>query len=428
MINEATKKKGNARFCAARSVLRCTKDKAFSNLEIGNTLSNNKFTASDAALYTFLVHGTLERLLTLDYFIDKLSDMGIESIDEKTKAVLRVGLYQLLFTDRIPPSAACNEAVNTANNMKLKSSGFINAVLRNASRQSSKLKEQITTLHENIKYSVSESIYKLIKKQYPVNYTEIFEALLSIEKLPIRVNTLKTTIDDLQKRLPGTEKNNLSPFGLVSTKSNSSDIIADIGSSFFIQSIGSQYSTVLLAPESGQTVIDVCACPGGKSLSAAIEMKNNGRVVSLDLHMNKLSLIKKSAERLGISIIETVCNDARNPIQKYIGTADKVICDVPCSGLGEMSSKPEIRCKNIESFGKLPELQYNILKSSVNYLKENGILVYSTCTINKNENEGIVNRFISENPGYYIDEMKVFTPDVNGEGFFVCKIVRSNKE
>ena len=229
------------------------------------------------------------------------------------------------------------------------------------------------------------------------------------------------------KKFDGLEISNISPFGLVSEQSNTSEIISKIGSEYYIQSIASQYSTVLLNPQPGETIIDVCACPGGKSISAAIEMKNKGRIISLDLHKNKLSLIEKSCETLSIDIIETGCNDAKNPIEKYIGIADRVICDVPCSGLGEMSSTPEIRYKNTNDFEKLPDLQYNILKSSIKYLNDEGKIVYSTCTINKNENENVINKFIKENSEFLIDEMKTFMPDIDGEGFFVCKLIKKNR-
>lgn len=412
----------NARTAATLSVLKCTQNKAFSNIEITNTLDKSSFSKADAALYTLLTHGTLERLPLIDSFIDRLADGGIGKVDEKTKATLRVGIYQLLYTDRIPQSAACDETVKVAGFLGLKSGGFVNAVMRRAAVESKKFIENIKTLPEHIRYCVSESLLLLLKKQYPDSYNKVLESSFEPSHLPLRVNTLKTTVSDIKKLIPDSKEMEYSTYGLY-WRGAATEILEELGDKIFIQGEGSQYAVSLLAPKEGQTVVDVCACPGGKSLSAAIEMKNMGSVVALDLHANKLGLITKSAERLGVDIITTAQNDARHIIPELKGKADKVICDVPCSGLGELSSKPEIRYKETESFEKLPQIQFEILCESVNYLKDGGKLVYSTCTVNKEENEKVVRRFISSVDGFSIGKEKTFFEP--SEGFYACEIIKA---
>lgn len=207
---------------------------------------------------------------------------------------------------------------------------------------------------------------------------------------------------------------------------------------FFVQDEVSQLASSFINPDivpEGGTVVDVCACPGGKTFSAAINLGNKANIYSFDLHENKMSLIKSGAEKLGISCITAEALDARNAKAELCGTADAVICDVPCSGLGVIAKKPDIRYKPLSETARLPEIQGDILCSAVRYLKPGGTLIYSTCTLNKKENEDIVNAFLEKNDGYSLSDdiiigekrgmATIFPYEYSTDGFFIAKIVKN---
>ena len=237
----------------------------------------------------------------------------------------------------------------------------------------------------------------------------------------MRVNTLKSNATSVADEIGGTV---ISETTVVAE--NSQKVIEKISDgNFYIQGLASQKAVKLLDAKPGHTVIDVCACPGGKSLGAAIDMQNKGHIYSFDLHKNKLPLIQKSAEMLGISIIETQVNDARRTVDSLIGTADRVICDVPCSGTGVMGSKPEIKYKSPDEFKGLYPTQKAIINSASKYLKVGGIMVYSTCSVNKIENEDNVRDFLENNNNFRLIEEKTYLPyGEEFEGFYTAKIIR----
>jgi 16S rRNA (cytosine967-C5)-methyltransferase len=193
---------------------------------------------------------------------------------------------------------------------------------------------------------------------------------------------------------------------------------------FYVQGLSSQRAVEVLEAKSGDVVVDVCACPGGKTVGAAIDMKNHGEIFAFDIHENKLPLINKNAENLGISIIKTEKHNSKNINEKYVGIADKVICDVPCSGIGSIGKRPEIRYKSISDINGLVKTQKEILSSSVNYLKNDGILVYSVCSINKNEGEYLVKAFLEENKNYCLLHEETVLPSSGNDGFYIGKICK----
>jgi 16S rRNA (cytosine967-C5)-methyltransferase len=235
------------------------------------------------------------------------------------------------------------------------------------------------------------------------------------------VNTLKSDAECVSKEVEGK---------MISETcvrcENASGVIKKLeDGNFYVQGLASQKAVELLDAKQNHTVIDVCACPGGKTLGAAIDMKNEGRIYSFDLHKNKLPLIQKSAEKLGISIIKTEMHDARKVKEELVGVADRVICDVPCSGTGVMGSKPEIKYKSPDEFKGLYPTQRAIIDSASKYLKVGGIMVYSTCSINRFENENIVEEFLANNDGFSLIEQKTYLPfGEECEGFFTAKIKR----
>lgn len=371
---------------------------AYSNIG----LLSADLTGVDRAFCTELIKGVTERRRTLDHIIAKYVNKTPEG---KIYDLLRMGVYQIIFLSRVPDHAVCDESVKTAKQINRSSAGFVNAVLRSVCREKESIIKSFPSLPESVYYSVSDSIFDLIKRQYPAEYKEIFNAFYEKRPVCVRANTLKDT-----------------PY---KDGVNDNTDMADIEKGlFFVQGLSSQTAVRALGAESGMTVIDLCACPGGKSFGAALDMGNKGRIISSDLHKNKLSLIEKGAEKLGIDIIETVARDARVTDESLIGSADRVICDVPCSGLGVIGSKPEIRYKNAADFGGLYPTQAKILGNALLYLKKGGRAVYSTCTINKYENGDIVHSVLNNKKDCRLVSEKTILPGNGYDGFYIAVIER----
>lgn len=373
----------------------------------------------DRAFAERIALGTLERKITLETV---LSNYVKKQTDTDILYLIMTGIYQILYMDRVPDSAACDETVNIAKEVfGRKNSGFVNAVLRNVARSKQKILENLDNSEGYIKYSANKELFELIQSQYGDDTEKIFESFFGNKPLFLRVNTLKSNATSVADEIGGTV---ISETTVVAE--NSQKVIEKISDgNFYIQGLASQKAVKLLDAKPGHTVIDVCACPGGKSLGAAIDMQNKGHIYSFDLHKNKLPLIQKSAEMLGISIIETQVNDARRTVDSLIGTADRVICDVPCSGTGVMGSKPEIKYKSPDEFKGLYPTQKAIINSASKYLKVGGIMVYSTCSVNKIENEDNVRDFLENNNNFRLIEEKTYLPyGEEFEGFYTAKIIR----
>lgn len=423
---------------------------AYSNIEINRAIKASQLERRDAALASAIFYGVLERKLTLDKIIRQYSSIPLRKIEDKVLVLLEQALYQILYLDKIPDSAAVNEAVKLCKSLRLsKSSGFINGVLRSFLRADKAYKTpDINKSREeslSFTYSCPIEIIRILDESYGEQYTEdILKSFFGRPPVTAAVNTLKTTPDELIEKLSqqGVKAER-------STLAKNSVELFDTGSIeeldtfkqglFYIQDEASQLAIELLNPQSGETVIDVCSAPGGKSFKSALMMKNNGKIYSYDLHPHKIELISKTAGRLGIDIITASVRDALSYGETAL--ADKVICDVPCSGLGVIRRKPEIRYKNTDEFLGLPELQYKILIKSSQLVKKDGVLLYSTCTLNKAENNDIADKFLSENKKFKPLALKLpehikraipendncltLLPSVhNTDGFFVSAFVR----
>jgi 16S rRNA (cytosine967-C5)-methyltransferase len=403
-----------ARLAAFNAVKRINNG-AFSNLiSVGSDIEG-----LDRAFAESIAMGTLERKITLEYV---LADVVRESTKNDIKLLIMTGLYQILYMDRVPDSAACDETVTIAKTIfGSKAAGFVNAVLRNICRNKDDIYKKIENASGYIKYSVNEELFELIKNQYPDCCNEIFEAFFGKLPLFLRVNTLKSNANDVAMTVDGKA---LSDTTVICNNSSVGLSLIEEGK-FYVQGLASQEAVRWLDTKSGMTVVDVCACPGGKTLGAAIDMKNDGIVYSFDLHANKLPLIEKSAKILGIDIIKTEKHDARFVRDQLIGIADRVICDVPCSGTGVMGSKPEIKYKSPSDFIGLYATQKAIVKAASKYLKIGGVMIYSTCSINKLENETVVAEFTAENPNFKLIEDKTALPfSDEKEGVYMAKIIR----
>lgn len=403
----------NPRLTAFHVLLKIENDKAYSNIVLNNAIRENGLSGVDSAFVSALVYGVLERQITLDYIIKQYSKIPLRKIETKTKLILRMGIYQLLFMDKVPNSAAVNESVILAKKQKLqKSSGFINGILRSITRAEVPYtlpKKDDKIYYYSIKYSVPQELVRLWLNAYgEPNAKELMESLSGRSDIYIRVNTLKTDKQSLRTLLEesGVECKDV-PFlenALCLSHTGSIERLPAYKKGLFhVQDLSSQLCVQFLSLKRGDMMLDICSAPGGKAFTAAQEMYNNGKVFACDLYDHKLKLIENGAKRLGIDIIFTKKRDGATG--EALPLADKILCDVPCSGLGILSRKPEIRAKDNLIPTELPALQYQILCHSAEYLAAGGTLIYSTCTLNPAENGENIRRFLEEHPDFYGKEI-----------------------
>ena len=415
----------------------------FVNLALSSHLTDN-LSREDKAALTALLYTTVERKLTYDYYICAISERSESSIDPHTRNILRLGLCQLIDMRSIPDFAAVNETVSLAKNPGERA--FVNGVLRAAARQKDNLpmpqEEKNYRRFLSVKYSFPLATVKHFDSLYGREATErMLEFYNNQSYTDITVNTTKISVAEYKKLLMdkgyNALENDLSPISLRLEASVNPERLPgfDLGY-FFVQDRASAICAGILAPERGHLIIDTCAAPGGKSFAAATLAGGESEIYAFDLHESKLSLISSGAKRLGFDSIKALGRNAIDPDRKLIGTADRVICDAPCSGLGVLGKKSDLRYKDITATDELPAVQLEILTASARYLKEDGIIVYSTCTLNPAENEGVVEKFLRENPDFELSSFTVgdisceggmltLLPHVhNTDGFFMAKIRR----
>lgn len=437
----------NAREAAFLSLLKYENHGVYSNIELSYSIERNHLEGAEKALYTALFYGVIERKLTLDYYIAMLSDRPEHEIDINIRVILRIGLYQLLYINKIPESAAVNESVKLAGRFyaKKNSESFINAVLRSFLRRKQELslpdrtKDPIKAL--SILYSVPEWICRLWCDTYGVETAEkILKTLNVPPAMTLTVNTLKNTPSEFLSLLAASgidaRQSALSPNSIRLAGALPLNRLSSLEGRYFVQDEASALCVLAMDIQPGEAVLDACACPGGKSFGMVMAMQNTGRICSFDLHKNKLPLIEKGAASLGITIIETGVQNAavsREDMPRF----DRILCDVPCSGLGVLAKKPDIRYKSENDVQKLPELQYRILKTSAQYLKNGGTLVYSTCTLNPAENHDVLKRFLNEHSDFSFCPFEAGTLHSDGileilpheygtDGFFIAKLKKKD--
>lgn len=438
----------NARTVALDALLQVAESEGYSNIVIDKAIRKSELGQKDAALATAIFYGVLERRMTLDYVISHFSKIPLNSLTPEVLYILRIGAYQILYLERIPDSAAVNEAVNCAGrNRKLeKSKGFINGVLRSLVRSLDDLPKpdsHRSPLHAmSVEYSIPQWILELWIQSYGVDAAKAMAAYFQ-EKEPVyaRVNTTKISTDDLLEKLAEegvtAKKADLLPDAISLKGTGAVDHLESFQQGLFhVQDLSSQLCCHLLAPKAGETVADLCAAPGGKTFTMAELMGNEGKVLSYDKYKGKVGLIRKGAERLGLTSVEAWIRDSTNPEEALLG-ADRVLCDAPCAGLGIIGRKPEIRYKEKSSLDGLPELQYSILTQAARQVKPGGVLAYSTCSLNPAENGQVAERFLKEHPEFAPEPLVLpktvqrgisepehqltLLPHVNGtDGFFVA--------
>lgn len=421
------------RFLAYKILLKIERDKAYSNIAVDAVLKNNDVVS--APFVCQLVYGVIERKITLDYILSQFLTQPLKKLNPQVLTILRMGVYQIKFMDKVPDSAAVNESVKLVKKIKCAfASGLVNSVLRKTSTNVIKYPEtDDVTYNLSIKYSCPIELVKHYANDYGIEDTEEFlKDSLGNTPVVLRVNTLKATTDELIKLLLN---DNISAIkcddienALILTDGGAVfKTKAYIDGLFHVQDKASQICISKLDPKPNEIVFDMCASPGGKSFTIAEKMENKGKIYSFDLYEHRVKLISDGAKRLGINIINANVGDAslfNDSLQK----ADKILCDVPCSGLGVIRRKPEIRYKDLDFVDNLCELQYNILNCSAKYLKQNGILVYSTCSLNKKENEDVCDKFLAENNDFKkAEDYITMWPHKNGtDGFFIAKFKKVN--
>ena len=416
----------NLRAAVCELLLRCEAAQQYSNIALDTALSRGSFTGADRGLFTALFYGVTEHRITLDHVIDTHSKLPASKIEPRVRAALRLGLCQLLYFDRIPDHAAINESVSL---VPTRSRGFVNAILRAFLRANKQIafpdRERDPITYLSVRYSFAPAICERFVAVFGFSRTEqLLASFCTPPPVTLRINTLRTSRDALLTELtengfdamPSTE----SAQGILLYGNAPVPALPGFSDGrFFVQDEASQLCVEALDARPDMTAIDVCACPGSKSFGIAACMENRGRLLSCDLHQNKLSLVKSGAERLGISIIETVARDAREPNPDWIGAFDRVLCDVPCSGFGVFAKKPELRYKNPAESAGLPEIQFAILCNASAFLRAGGVLVYSTCTLLPEENEKNVARFLQAHPDFTLLRERTLTPDVDDtDGFY----------
>lgn len=410
---------------------------AYSNLILNSALNKSSLSERDKGFISKLFYGVIERKLTLEHIISHYSSKPLCRLDSFVVNVLKMGVYQLLYMDSVPDNAAVNESVTLIKQCgKASAAGFVNAILRSFIRDGKKIAFPDSALKRmSIEYSCSEElIIQLCRDYSEESVQQLLESSIGRHKTYLRVNNLKTDVKiviDEFKKLGICAEESLLIENCIWVESLGAVEASELFKKgfFHVQDLSSQLCCKALCPSAGETVIDICSAPGGKAFTFAEMMGNSGRIFACDLHEKRVKLIKNGAERLGISIIDAFQNDAKIFSESF-PAADKVLCDVPCSGFGVMRSKPELKYTDLEAVKGLPKVQYDILTTAARYLKCGGELVYSTCTLSKAENDEIIDKFLSENKNFVPSEiqnhgnykMTIFPNDLDCEGFFISKV------
>ncbi|KHS57963.1 16S rRNA methyltransferase [Terrisporobacter othiniensis] len=438
----------NAREIAYKVLLDIEKNKNYSNMAINKHFKDVELSNQDRGLATEIIYGVIENKYYIDYMIDKLSKVKTNKMEIYVKTLLRMGIYQIMFLNSISDYAAVNETVNLAKKKNSKVSGFINGILRNVIRQKEtigaiKVKDDIDYLA--IKYSYDKWMIRNWMIHFGREFTEeLLEANSQRPSIYLRTNTLKITRDELIEKL---EKQNIKAYKVsVVDEAIKVENLKDIENNsiykeglFTVQDISSMLVGKVMNPEENSLVLDVCSAPGGKTTHMATLMNNTGQVVSRDIYEHKLKLIKASCKRLNLTNVNVEEYDAMKIDKDSIGKFDYVLADVPCSGLGIIRRKPEIKYKEKEEFRDLPPIQKKILENASKYVKKGGTLIYSTCTIQDSENIDVINEFLQKNKNFElapINEVKVdldnqekgymkIYPNIHEmDGFFISKLIR----
>jgi len=434
-----------SRETALNVLIACRKDDAWSNGVLKEYIRRDRLDGRDAALATRLCYGVVQNRMRLDFYLRQLLTEKSKKTHPVVRDILHLGLYQLRLMDKIPESAAVNESVALAKKYCSKQKnapGLVNAVLRSALRNADALQEPATL--EDC-YSHPASLLALLKSYVG---EERLEAMLiannAAPQTVVQVNTRKTATEALMERLReegvSVRKHDWMGQCLVLSATGALEKLPSFREGlFYVQDPAARLSVQCAQlPAEDIQVVDCCAAPGGKSFAAAIRMEGKGKIFSSDLYDHKIELIRKGAERLGLENIQASRRDASQEVPEWESQMDAVIVDVPCSGYGIIRKKPDIRYKDPDTMKELPQLQLQILKAQAKMVKPGGVLIYSTCTLVRRENEGVVEKFLKASPDFALEALPlppVFPENTSGmlalvpgeydtDGFFIAKLRR----
>lgn len=433
-----------AREVALNCLIAGEKQGAWSDGYLRNSIRRAELNSRDAALATKLTFGVLQNRILLDWHLSRLSSTPIDKMEPAVRDNLRLGLYQMSMLDRIPPHAAVNEAVKLTKRYvkNPKAASFVNAILRSFEREMKNGLPQPKDLY--VRYSHPEWLVKEFAKALPAD--ELEALLIADNDQPptqAQVNTLLTTSDELLEELKSYGVNASAHSWLpncleLEDLGNLEHLKAFQEGKFYIQDAAAKLSVLAANPKPEMKVLDVCAAPGGKSFATAIAMENHGSIISCDLHPHKIRLISESAEQLGLTIIKAMEKDGRKFEPKWENQFDLVIVDAPCSGLGVIRKKPDIRYKDPAPLARLPQIQREILQNASKYVRPGGILLYSTCTVLQRENEAVVYDFLQQQPDFSLTAFTLPNPigtidsgmitlwphRHHTDGFFIAKLIK----
>ncbi len=425
----------------------------YSSIEIRNRLNKSDLKNIDKALVTEIVNGTLRNLIKIDWIISRFIKRKIEKLSDNVKNILRCGVYQIVFLDRIPDSAVCNESVELAKKYSnIGAARLVNGVLRNISRQKDSIgspNEKDISKYLSVEFSHPLWLVDLWIEIYGVDFTKkLLKKNNKVPPLSVRVNKIKISKEKLchlfdLSNINWAEGCYNDEAIFIKGVSSLKDLELFKKGYFLVQDESSMLVSKILNPKPGDFIIDVCSAPGGKSTHIAELMSNRGKIIARDISLGKLKLIEDNVRRLGIAIIETEIFDANKIDNSLINKADAVLVDAPCSGLGLVRRRSDLRWKKEkEDIEKLSRLQLSILKNASLYVKKGGVLVYSTCTLNNIENIQVIKNFLLHHKCFTLDSIEKFLPDninapdakygflelyphIHGtDGFFMARMVR----
>ncbi|NLT09793.1 MAG: 16S rRNA (cytosine(967)-C(5))-methyltransferase RsmB [Ruminococcus sp.] len=427
------------RYIAVKLLTKTFGSSSYSNIQLSAGLDSSGLDDRGKKLCSAVYYGVIQRRISLDHVIDRLSKRPISKMDAAVVNILRSGIYQIAYMDGVPDNAAVNESVGLAKKFgKTSAAGMVNAVLRNFIRQGKLICDDVSDDDRalSVRYSCPEELVKSLTSDYGRDFAVSFlEHSVEVPDVYLRRNPLSCTVDELIDAMGSirTEEfdNGLPDCFKVLDGGDITSVDAFKRGLFHVQGLASQFCCMALAPSENDVVLDICAAPGGKTFTMAELMNGRGKIYAFDLHEKRAELIRKGAARLGLTNITAAAGDATkyNP---ELPQFTKILCDVPCSGFGVIAKKPEIKYKPLSEFERLPEIQYNIAENALNYLAPGGELVYSTCTVRRVENDQVCERLLIEHPELETAEL----PHIMGvsgsratlspaagfdEGFFVAK-------
>ena len=391
-----------ARNLALKILYDINEKKGYSNIVLDKYINKNReeLSSLDIGFISELVYGVITWKLTLEYIVQKYSKIKIKKMSEWVKNILMLGSYQIIFLDKVPKSAAVNESVNLCKKYNYKSANFVNAILRKIEKSDYQNIDDIKEINKRISLKTSMPewfVDKLINEYGAKEALEICNDLNLRPNNTVRINRLKGNLEIGNQAI-------LDDFRTITGTKNIVKMPEYINGNISIQDESAGLSSFILNPKEGETVLDACSAPGGKTTYLAEIMNNTGSIVAWDIYEERLKQVDENAKRLGINIIKTEVKDASIYDKSYDKKFNKILLDVPCLGLGVIRRKPDIKWnRNEENIDEITKIQYQILKTCSKYLKDDGILVYSTCSILKEENINIIERFLEEEDFEIVD-------------------------